>query len=72
MTSFVTRLAHHLPSHRRPSVLAYVIAIFETARSRRVLKRLESRMLEDIGVSQQDAKMESTRSIWDVPSHWTK
>ena len=71
MTSLVSRLAHNLPIRRHTSTLNLLISILGNARSRRRLGNLDSRLLDDIGVNQADAKMESARSIWDVPSHWT-
>ncbi|MEM9637049.1 MAG: DUF1127 domain-containing protein [Pseudomonadota bacterium] len=40
-------------------------------RSRRALSRLDSRALEDIGITSEAAQREARRSLWDVPETWT-
>ena len=39
-------------------------------RSRRDLARLDSRALEDIGVTPDQARQEASMTIWDVPTGW--
>lgn len=39
-------------------------------RSRRALARLDSRALEDIGISGKAAQREARRGVWDVPDNW--
>jgi hypothetical protein len=39
-------------------------------RSRRALARLDRRMLDDIGVSAEQARNEVDLSLWDVPETW--
>lgn len=39
-------------------------------RQRRELAELDEHLLRDIGVSRDDADKESSRPVWDVPSHW--
>lgn len=41
-------------------------------RSRQHLRALDARLLEDIGVSRNQAQNEAERAIWDAPDHWTK
>ncbi|WP_226935186.1 DUF1127 domain-containing protein [Pseudogemmobacter faecipullorum] len=37
---------------------------------RRDLARLDARMLEDISVTPDQARRESSRAFWDAPDHW--
>ena len=39
-------------------------------RSRRALARLDSRRLEDIGLTPKRAAKEEAKPIWDVPANW--
>lgn len=41
-----------------------------TARSRNDLKTLEPQMLDDIGVSEAQARKEAMRPFWDAPTNW--
>lgn len=39
-------------------------------RSRRALARLDDHLLRDIGLTRQEANIESRRAPWDAPPHW--
>ncbi len=39
-------------------------------RQRRALAKLNTAQLSDIGVTAQEAHLESRRAIWDTPGHW--
>ncbi|MBZ0124420.1 MAG: DUF1127 domain-containing protein [Roseovarius sp.] len=39
-------------------------------RQRRALARLDSRALDDIGISRTEARQEASRPVWDVPQSW--
>ncbi|MGY6534112.1 MAG: DUF1127 domain-containing protein [Pararhodobacter sp.] len=39
-------------------------------RQRRALLRLDSRLLDDIGISRDTAEAEARRPAWDAPRHW--
>ena len=40
------------------------------ARQRRDLAALDLTRLEDLGLSESDARREATRPFWDAPSYW--
>lgn len=43
---------------------------FEAAKQRRHLARLDAHLLEDIGVSAENAATEVQRPAWDIPTRW--
>ncbi|KEO56212.1 DUF1127 domain-containing protein [Thioclava pacifica] len=55
---------------RRTSFFATLARLIESHRSRRALRRLDARLLDDIGRSESEAAEEARRRIWDAPSHW--
>lgn len=67
---------HHAHSRRtgsaRFSLLTMILGVLASWRSRQALDRLDSRMLDDIGVTPEAAAKEARRAIWDVPNHWVK
>ncbi|WP_354003559.1 DUF1127 domain-containing protein [Defluviimonas salinarum] len=44
----------------------------EIRRQRRALSELSGHLLKDIGISADEARRESERPAWDVPSHWLR
>ncbi len=54
------------PAQKRTSLLS----ILTLWRSRRQLKSLDDRALQDIGLTRAEADAEATRPIWDVPHTW--
>lgn len=42
------------------------------ARQRRALAHLEDHILNDIGVSREQARAEAARPFWDAPANWFK
>lgn len=57
---------------RGPSVLRFITGTMSTWRQRQALKTLDAHMLNDIGKSYKSAKSESSKPIWNVPSHWLR
>ena len=39
-------------------------------RQRLHLARLDSRLLQDVGLTSDEATEEARRALWDVPRHW--
>lgn len=68
-TALTTR---HNTLIRRVSALRAVRQVLETWKQRHDLAQLDDHLLEDIGVTRQEASTEIERSIWDVPGHWIK
>lgn len=63
-----------LPRRRpgRPSLIARLRLALTLRRHRRALGRLEPRLLNDIGLTEAEARIEAGRSLWDVPNHWLR
>ena len=51
---------------KRPGIFAR----FRIARQRRQLERLDAHLLKDIGLTDDAARAEARRPIWDAPDHW--
>lgn len=47
-----------------------VLHAYSLSGQRRDLARLDARMLEDISVTPDQARRESSRAFWDAPDHW--
>ncbi|MBC7478171.1 MAG: DUF1127 domain-containing protein [Pseudorhodobacter sp.] len=56
------------PSSR--DVWSRVMATLMLYRSRRALAQLDSHILNDIGISREQALSEAKRAVWDAPSRW--
>lgn len=59
-------------SSRAPSRRMALFSLFDLARERRALARMDDARLSDLGLSREDAQAEAKRPLWDVPSHWHK
>ena len=59
-------------SARPFGLLKTVTNMVQLYKERRALASLDSDALADIGVSRLDALTESSRTVWDAPSHWHK
>ncbi|TYP85478.1 MULTISPECIES: DUF1127 domain-containing protein [Maritimibacter] len=57
---------------RRVSILNVLFAMHATRRQRRALGKLDSHLLDDIGVTHKQAWSETNRPFWELPSrhHW--
>lgn len=54
-----------------PRVGLHTLVHLDSLRRQRVaLKGLDARLLNDIGVTRQEADAEAGRSAWDVPGNW--
>ena len=49
-----------------------VVQMMALARQRRMLRNLDIRLLDDIGVDADAARQEAQRPAWDVPANWRK
>lgn len=51
----------------RPASIGTTLAIwYETWRQRRELATLDARILQDVGLSPEDARQEASRPFWDI------
>ncbi len=67
---------HHAPLAlakkplRRPR-MSSLMSLLGLARQRRALAELDSKALNDIGLTREAALREAERPIWDVPTYWS-
>ncbi|MBQ2261162.1 MAG: DUF1127 domain-containing protein [Loktanella sp.] len=54
----------------RPSIFLRILQAMSLSRERRDLRELEPHLLDDIGITRQDALDEADKPVWDVPRHW--
>ena len=59
-------------SRRQTNARVTLRDLFDLARSRRALARLDDARLEDLGITPMEADTEARRPFWDIPSHWRK
>lgn len=57
---------------RSISLIGATFSLLALSRSRQTLADLDSRALDDIGVTADQARREAIRPIWDVPANWLK
>lgn len=69
--STLSRTTAHTLS-RSFSLIGTTFAMLALSRSRQALAGLDARALEDIGVTEAQARREATRPMWDVPANWLK
>ncbi len=67
--SRATTLSRLLPRSRR-GLLPRLIALFALRRQRHQLRHLPPHMLRDIGLTEEEARAEADRPLWDAPPHW--
>ena len=47
-----------------------MLSLLGLIRSRKALSDLDDHLLRDIGVTEEEARREAKRPVWDVPSTW--
>jgi uncharacterized protein YjiS (DUF1127 family) len=52
--------------------LARIRAAADVWRQRRALARLDPERLADLGLTEKEAHVESSRPFWDAPGHWNR
>ena len=62
-TSFAPR-TRHVPAG---NLLTKLVTAWQVARERRALADLDERTLRDIGMTEDQARIESGRAFWDLP-----
>jgi uncharacterized protein YjiS (DUF1127 family) len=63
-------LSYSLPSLPRLRLLKMIGTALAIRRQRQRLLRLDDALLDDIGLTEDQAIAESRRPIWDAPPHW--
>lgn len=64
-----TTLARPLARTRR-GLLPRLLDLIALRRQRRDLRDLPPHILRDIGLTEDEARAEADRPLWDVPPHW--
>ncbi|MCA0042942.1 DUF1127 domain-containing protein [Celeribacter litoreus] len=59
-------------ARRAPSLFSRFLNSLELRRQRKALAALDDALLEDIGLTREDAIREAQRPSWDAPCHWMK
>ena len=54
----------------RHSARISLLRLLALSRSRKQLARLEDHLLEDTGLTREEAARESARRAWGAPAHW--
>ncbi|WP_170471843.1 DUF1127 domain-containing protein [Ruegeria profundi] len=57
------------PQHKQ-SLFARIRSVLSVRRQRQQLARLDTRALNDIGITRAQADAEARRPIWDAPQFW--
>ncbi|NOD28699.1 DUF1127 domain-containing protein [Ruegeria atlantica] len=69
----MTQLAIHNPCKpAKRSMVSLISQVFELSRQRRNLAQLDAAVLDDIGVTREEASAEAKRFIWDAPQFWKR
>ena len=72
MTDALAQTAPRCATPLRSLRSGWLTALLETRKTRRALAKLSAEQLCDIGLTQEQARTESRRTTWDVPTYWRK
>lgn len=61
--------AHTGVAAKKPSIASRLVTMLGIHRERRSLDQLDAALLEDIGITRDQARKEARRNAWDVPAH---
>ncbi len=59
-------------TRQKRSITGWIRTAISLQRQRNQLARLDSRALEDIGVTRSEAETEARRPVWDAPRFWKR
>lgn len=59
-------------TQRPTSLVDRVLLLLTIHRERHALKTLDAHMLDDIGITRNQAETEAERPVWDAPSRWLR
>jgi uncharacterized protein YjiS (DUF1127 family) len=65
-----THSARRYGTPARPSILERLRMAFDLQRERQDLARLDPHLRRDVGLTEDDVRRETKRSVWDAPRHW--
>ena len=69
---FATGTACACPTPQKSGVLRRILAWHLLARERIALSKLDDHLLEDLGLTREDAQKEANRPVWDAPDQWLR
>lgn len=72
MSLSLIQIARPAPSARPAHLGARLIALISLARQRHALARLDKAALHDLGLTEDQARAEAARPVWDAPAHWMR
>ncbi len=58
----------HPTSRHAPFTQISVMDMLSVYRQRRALAKLDARVLDDLGITREEADLESRRPFWDLPA----
>lgn len=64
--------SHCTSPRRRPGLLAAWSRMLEIRRQQRRLTELNDHLLDDIGLTREQADAEAKAPVWDVPASWRR
>ncbi|MEY1556284.1 DUF1127 domain-containing protein [Yoonia sp. R2331] len=64
------KITRPAPWPRHAGLMQLIQRLTQVRRQRIDLASLEPHLLNDIGVTEAQARTEANRSIWDAPEHW--
>jgi uncharacterized protein YjiS (DUF1127 family) len=59
-----------LPATRRRSFLALLLDWMAVQRQRHRLAELPDHLLDDLGLTRDEARNEAAKPVWEAPDHW--
>lgn len=70
MITFSENFSTYAQLRGRKTLVSRVFLFLSIWRERKKLAHLDAHLLEDIGVSEAQAKQEASRPVWDAPARW--
>lgn len=68
--SLLTLTGLRTTGRRSSSLFLRLISGIQLTRQRNALRHLSDDLLDDVGLTRDQAEAEAQRSAWDVPAHW--
>lgn len=60
----------HLGHEKRQGVIGRIMAARRARKEMARIAQYDARLLDDVGLTRQDALSAAQKPIWDVPAHW--
>lgn len=59
-------------TRRKPGFLARLVTLQAIRKERQTLSDLDPKLLNDIGLTAEQAEKEAKRTVWDAPERWLR